>query len=103
VKEVISNMQCKQVMDTSSTAVLHSMPARGESSATARGYHYTQPANPNLQLSYYQAMGYGPTLLAGGVPYGSWPEVCPLAPVMNPCMVNTDQTVSGEMPDGVRD
>jgi hypothetical protein len=37
VKEVISNMQGKQVTDTSSTAVLHGMLARGESSATSKG------------------------------------------------------------------
>jgi hypothetical protein len=67
------------------------------------GYHNTHPANPNLQLPYYQAMGYGPTLPAGGIPYGAWPETRPPVTSVNPFMLNTDRAASGEMSDGVRD
>jgi hypothetical protein len=103
VKEVIGNVQGKQTPDTAGISTQQVMPPHGGVCNTTGGYHNTQPTNPNLQLSYYQATGYGPTLTTGGVPYGPWPETHPPAPPVNPFMLNTDRAARGEMSDGVRD
>jgi hypothetical protein len=89
VKEVIGNVQGKQAAD----AAGGSMPPRGISN-TSRGYHGMQPANTNLQLLYYEA---------GGVSYGTLPDMHSPGLPQAPHVLGTDRVAIGEVSEGVRE
>jgi hypothetical protein len=59
--------------------------------------------NQNLQQPFYQAIGYGPSLLASGIPYGSWPDSFSSGIAHAPRIVSTSQMVGGEISEGVRE
>jgi hypothetical protein len=95
-------MHGNQVPNTTNTTAPQTTPPRGRGGTTTGGYHNQQHANPNPQLLYYQAMTYGPTLPAGGISYGVWPDTHPLVIIASPFMLNTDHLASGEVSDNAR-
>jgi hypothetical protein len=103
VKEVTGNAQCKQVTDGISASASPNTSPSGRIEVSSGGICGSEPINSNFQQPYYKATAYGPTLPPGGVPYGTWLEVCPAGNARAYFAQNTDTVANGEMSEGVRE
>jgi hypothetical protein len=93
VKEVVGNVQGKQLADAAANAA-------SQTALLNEGFRSSQTVNPNFPQPYYQATGFSPSFPSGsgGIPHRPWPGMH--VPNMQ-YTLNTDRGASGELSKNV--